>query len=198
MIKAILYDVDGVLIDISIEKAQAQIERDWGISPQQTAQFFHHEFVECLTGEKDLKEEITPYLKKWGWNSSVNAYLDYWFTTQDKRNTEVINDIKILKEKGIHVSIATNQEKYRAEYLANKLGFKMLFDDFFASSTFGIMKKHPEFFEKIITSIKYKPNEILFWDDTPKYVEAAKSIGIHGEVYTTYENYKEIMKRYYL
>ncbi len=39
MIKAILYDIDGVLIDINIEKAQTQSQRDWGITPTQTTQY---------------------------------------------------------------------------------------------------------------------------------------------------------------
>ncbi len=75
MIKAVIFDVDGVLIDLTIEKAKNQFKRDWGITPEQTEHFFGNEFVACLQGKADLKEVISPYLIEWGWNDYTNVFL---------------------------------------------------------------------------------------------------------------------------
>ncbi|MGH7203351.1 MAG: hypothetical protein ACREHC_02830 [Candidatus Levyibacteriota bacterium] len=39
MIKAIIFDIDGVLIDLTLEQVKNQLERDWGITPEQTTPF---------------------------------------------------------------------------------------------------------------------------------------------------------------
>lgn len=196
MIKAVIFDVDGVLIDLTIAKAKDQFEKDWGITSSQTQAFFMHDFINCLKGEADLKETIAPYLVKWGWNSSVNEFLDYWFESQKTINNEVIDVVNKLKKRSLKVFVATNQEKYRAEYLSNKLGFGMLFDGFYASSSIGTTKKDPEFFIRLLEQIQMKPANVLFWDDTMSHVESAKSIGMNAELFTNTQEFKNKLETY--
>lgn len=196
MIKAIIFDVDGVLIDLTIEKAKYQLQRDWGITPEQTEPFFTNEFIACLKGEADLKESVAPYLQTWGWNDSINAYLDYWFESQKDINKELIAEIQLLKNKGYKIYVATNQEKHRAEYLSHKLGFGEIFDGFYSSSQIGEIKNEPTFFRRLLEQIKLKPSEVLFWDDGVSHVESAKSIGIKSELYTDFKKFKKTMENY--
>ncbi|MGH7203352.1 MAG: HAD-IA family hydrolase [Candidatus Levyibacteriota bacterium] len=152
--------------------------------------------MDCLKGKTDLKEAITPYLKKWGWNDSTNAYLDYWFESQKNINKQLIEEIQSLKKKRYKVFVATNQEKYRAEYLVHKLGFGEIFDGFYASSHIGEIKSNPAFFHRLLEQIELKPNETLFWDDSPTHVTSAKSVGMYAELYTSYEDFKKKMDMY--
>ena len=43
---------------------------------------------------------------------------------------------------------------------------------------------------------EFKKNEILFFDDTPENIEAARQFGINAEVYTKFDDFKLKMKNY--
>lgn len=122
MIKSILFDADGVLINS--ERFSVHLARDYGIEADKTLPFFQGAFKACIVGNADLKEVIRPYLKEWGWEKSVDEFLDYWF------------------------------------------------------------------------KVEHKIDEVLFRDDTPENVKAAKQFGLQAELYTSFEDFKKKMQSY--
>jgi HAD superfamily hydrolase (TIGR01509 family) len=195
MIKAILFDADGVLING--EMFSTVLERDYGIPPEKTLPFFQGIFQETIIGNADLKEIIAPHLKKWGWNKSVDELLETWFTAEHSTDEELIAYIQQLRKDGIVCCLATNQEKYRIAYMLEHMGFKDAFDKIFASAHMGFMKPDVRFFAKAFEDLRdVEKGEVLFWDDSPKKVAGAKEFGIHAEVYTTFEDFKEKMRGY--
>ncbi len=45
--------------------------------------------------------------------------------------------------------VATNQEKYRAQYMLDKMGFGDSFDKIYVSAYLGVQKPDVTFFEKV-------------------------------------------------
>jgi putative hydrolase of the HAD superfamily len=195
MIKAILYDADGVIINSP--RFSVMLERDYGISTKTTLPFFMGVFQECVRGNRDLKEILPPYLKQWGWKGSVDEFLDYWFKAEHKIDEPLIAHVRELRQKGIRCYLATNQERYRINYMLKEMGFAYEFDKVFASAHLGNRKPNALYFQKILAELSpLQPEEILFWDDTPANIEAAKSVGIKAELYTDINKYREKIKRY--
>ena len=90
---------------------------------------------------------IKPYLTKWNWKKSTVEFLDYWFKTEhkiDKNMVKIINDLKKIKVKCF---LATNQEKYRIDYMVNKMGFSSLFNNIYASCQLGYKKSQKSFYQ---------------------------------------------------
>jgi len=196
MIKVIIFDADGVLVHgnriFSITLAEKH-----GISLETTLPFFEGVFQECLIGKKDLKEVIVPYLKKWGWGKGADTFFDNWFSLESKIDKDLIKYIKGLRSKGVLCFLATNNEKYRFQYMMDVMGLKNVFDKAYASAHLGSKKPEQEFFAKIFKELKnIKKNEILFVDDHPSNIKAAKNFGINAELYTTFKDFKKKMKQY--
>lgn len=195
MIKVILFDADGVLI--TGEKFAHHLQHEMNISQETTAPFFKGRFKDCVIGKADLKKEIAPFLPQWGWNKSVDDFLKLWFGVEHQTNKVLMNWIRELRKRGLLCYIATNQEKYRAEYIKDYMELSPLFDGVFASNEMGVCKPDQEFFYKIIDALGVKKNEILLWDDTQVNVDSAIKVGMNGEFFTNNDNFKEIMRAKY-
>ncbi|MDO8497355.1 MAG: HAD hydrolase-like protein [bacterium] len=195
MIKAVLFDVDGVLVNA--KRFSQILQEDYNLTTETTLSFFSQKFMHCLVGKADLKEEITPYLKEWKIDKTPEEFLEYWFTSEHKIDEELIRYIKTLKRNNIKVYVVTNQEKYRTNYIVNKMGFGSIFDDIFSSADLEVTKSEQIFFQKVLQKLEnIKADEILLWDDEVKHIEIAKKSGLLAEVYTDFENFKKKMASY--
>lgn len=183
-----LFDADGVLINGP--KFADHLQNDLHIAPEMTRPFFQGPFKDCLVGKADLKEAIAPFLPGWGWNKPIDEFIKLWFNVEHHLNEPLLVYIKSLREKGIRCYVGTNQEKYRSEYMKEFMELKPLFDGFFASNEIGVCKPEVEFFEFIVDDLKIQKEQILFWDDTQRNIDAATNFGIHAEFYLNFEDFR--------
>lgn len=196
MIKAVLFDADGVLINA--KRFSIKLARDYGISTDLTLPFFNGIFQDCLINKADLKIELGKELPNWGWKGSIEEFLDTWFQSEHKIEQPMIDFIQKLRNKGIKCFVATNNEKYRVEYMTKQMGFGDLLDKVYSSASLGYKKPDMEFFESILYELGLKKKEVLFWDDTEDHVNAAKEFGVNAEAYTSFTDFKNKMQSYIL
>ncbi len=189
----LLFDADGVLI--IGEFFGEKLARDFNITPEATKEYFITSFVQCIEGTADLKETIAPHLKKWGWTGSTQDFLDYWFSSGNVIDIKIISLIQKLRARGIRCFVATNQEKYRAQYLRETMGLANWFDGFFASADLGYKKPKIEFYRELtkragITDLA----NTWFFDDTEANIVTAKEFGIQAHLYTEFETFQTLVK----
>ena len=194
MIKIILFDVDGVLVDG--ELFSRRLARDHGITLEMTRSFFAGPFSECLVGQADLKQVLLDYMREWGWQHSIDDFLSFWFS-EHSINEPLLISVQHLRQQGIPCYLATNQEQYRTAYILEEMGFAQKFDGIFSSAHVGQVKSQPAFFEHVLRKLNgIAAHEILFWDDSAPNIATARQFGLQAEIYTTFADFTRKMSRY--
>lgn len=191
-----MYDADGV-INNAFMAFSVLLDMKYGLSLDKTKDFYKGPFVDCLVGEKDMKQVLPAYLEKWGWQGTVEEFMQLWFTSEHSVEKTVTDDARRLRAEGIKCYVATNNEKHRANYMLEQMGFKDHFDGLFASAHLGSKKPDHEFFKKILAQLDVNPEEVLFWDDAEENVQAARELGIHAEHFSGVEFYRKVMAEVY-
>jgi putative hydrolase of the HAD superfamily len=183
----ILFDVDGVLVHgyhtrPDLRKCwDENLQKDFEIDRERfKTEFIYDTFIKnVLTGKKNLQEELTSWLPTVGYQGSSQTFIDYWLRNDANINHDLIDRIKLLKASGqVRLFIATNQEHNRASYLMKEMGFADFFEDIFYSARIGAIKPDKAYFDWIAANLRLSPGQRpIFFDDTPKVVEAAQNYG---------------------
>ncbi|HEV3050722.1 MAG TPA: HAD family hydrolase, partial [Longimicrobium sp.] len=142
--KAVMVDVDGVLIDGRPEDGchwQTSLETDLGF----TADALHeHFFAPCwediILGRAGLMEHLTTALQKIAPHVSPARLVAYWFQMDSRLVAPLLAELSRVRSAGIRVYLATNQEHLRAAYLMEKLGLAEHVDGIFHSARLGAKK----------------------------------------------------------
>jgi putative hydrolase of the HAD superfamily len=191
MTKAILFDLDGLVIVGQAKLFSQRISEEFDIPYELVSEFFTNDFRECSFGRADLKEKIQPYLVKWGYKGSVDDFLKYWFEGESKTDEDVLKIISNLRFKGIKCYIATRQEKYRKEYLLETVGLKDKFDGIFCTCDIGYDKWQKEYWSYVFEKLGLNPEEIMFFCDGQKNIDSSKELGVEAYFYDGIEVLKE-------
>ncbi len=182
----LVFDGDGVVIE-PWGFARA-LHAEYGISPDVTKAFFAGPFQLCLRGDADLSESVAPYLDRWRWPDTVQAFIDFWMESDDRPDTEVLSYIQKLRNNGAKCYVASNQEQTRADFIRVRMGFESMFEQLFFSCELGCTKPDRRFFDRIASEIGVAAHTVHFWDDSGSYVRAARSAGWNAHAFEGIES----------
>ena len=190
-----LFDGDGVVV--FHWRFREHLEREHDITPDITQAFFSGVFQDCLLGRANLREVLPRFLSQWGWKGSVGEFVAVWLELEDAVEGRMVEVILGLRRSGYLCGLASSQERLRAEYMTQAMGFADIFDHLFFSCDLGYQKPDPAYLREIERLLRFGGASTLFWDDSPKNVEAARDVGCQAELYTDYEDLKPRMRTYW-
>ena len=184
-IKSIIFDLGGVLLNISYQNAIEEFEK-LGIENSsafyskksqtnifnllETGEISENEFVKVI---KKSCKSVTPKQIIYAWNSML---LDL-----PKNRINLLINLK----KEYQLFLLSNTNSIHIKEFKSRLGeekyseFYNLFDKVYYSHEIGIRKPHAEVFRLILDENNLKTKEVLFIDDSPQHIQGAKELGIH-------------------
>ncbi|MDG4759598.1 HAD-IA family hydrolase [Micromonospora sp. WMMD710] len=179
---ALLLDLDGVLrrfdpaVAAGVEREYGladgvltEIAMQWGrLQPVLTGQVSHAEWVSSVA---DALAEPA------GGPDRARAAVEQWQRYRGEVDTEVLDFVREVRAAGIRVGLATNATDLLDADLA-ALGLADEVDVVVNSSTLGVHKPAPEYFQAACQALATPGARVLFVDDEDWAVRGARSAGL--------------------
>ena len=199
MTRAVVFDVDGVLIHGYHSRPELQrrwdenLLADLGVDPDR----FRDEFIfdifikKVIVGKTALVDALDRRLPSLGYKGSSMSFAHYWMSHDSQLDHQLLDDIRRLKARDdVRLFIATNQDHMRAQWLWFTLGLNEIFEDIFYSARAGIRKPEKAFFDFASARMGKQSQMPLFFDDTPKVVDGAWNYGWETVLYNDIADFR--------
>jgi putative hydrolase of the HAD superfamily len=179
MIKAVLFDADGVL-----QETAASFFTDIKslVSDEQADEFLGQVFAAerpALISQSNFREDLQTLLKQWQVDDPVDDILSIWHRVDLVPG--ILSLIKNLRDTGCTVCLATNQQALRMQYMRDSMGLDQHFDRAYYSCELGVAKPSREYFLAIQADLGFGPDQMLFIDDSLPNILGADSCGLQTE-----------------
>jgi putative hydrolase of the HAD superfamily len=117
----------------------------------------------------------------------IEHEIGFWSRFDDR----VFQWIDQLRAGGLRVGILSNLPIPLGERLREIPGFLDHFDHVTFSYELRVVKPQAAIYEDSIRGLETRPDQALFIDDRPENVEGARAVGMHAEVFDTWETFVE-------
>lgn len=176
MIKAVIFDLDGVIVDsehIHVEaEKQTMLKYGVRISSEElrkytgsTAKFMFAELIEKYELDTTVEEIF---------NEKEEVLFE--LLEADTHPTKgVIELIGKLEQRNLKLGIASSAHRRLVEYVLRKLGIKHVFESIMSSEDIVHCKPNPEVFLRSADELGVSPNECVVIEDAELGVKAAKN-----------------------
>jgi HAD superfamily hydrolase (TIGR01509 family) len=182
-IKAILFDADGVIQTTHppfLEKLAAMLPDGDSRVEEFVREVAALEWS-ALTGAGDFAASLGELLQLYHSPMNTNDALN--LLNLVRVDAGVLSVIAEVRQRGVLCCLATNQQRHRAKYMSETLGYHRLMDVEFYSCQMGVAKPDEAYFERILDNLGLDADQVLFLDDHQVNVDAAQVVGLHASVF---------------
>ena len=186
MIKLIVFDLDGVLVEArnfhyeAFNRALASIDKKYVISREEHFAKYDGLSTEkkmvILRDEKGLPQEF--------FTEIYNKKQEYTYQIIKERvnkedHKEITSLLRSLKTRNYKVYCASNSIRSSLELMLTQAGYIDYIDECFSNQDVGRPKPHPEIYLRCMVEARVKPKETLIIEDSKIGREAARESGGH-------------------
>jgi beta-phosphoglucomutase len=200
MIKAVIFDMDGVLIEAKNWHYEA-LNKALRLFGYEISRYEHlttydglptHRKLEMLTIERGLPQELHGFI-----NEMKQVYTMDLVHTQC--SPKFIHEYALakLKAEGFRIAVASNSIRSTIELMMRKAGLFDYLEFFLSNQDVAKGKPDPEIYEKAIIRLELTPDECLVVEDNPNGIKAALGAGAHVLTVDQVDevNFDNIMRR---
>ena len=163
MFNAVIFDLDGVLIDSLSVMEQAYHKA--------CVEVFHHKIAAPFSEfKRHLGKDLKSIFKICNLpKAAFDIYVNASNLLIDKINIfpGIIPVLKCFHERNIDMAIATGKEGSRARMILKQLNLKKFFKAVIGGDEVKYSKPHPEGLNQLIHNLNFKKNHTLFVGDMP-------------------------------
>ncbi|MGA3192403.1 MAG: HAD family phosphatase [Candidatus Bathyarchaeia archaeon] len=179
MIKAVLFDMDGVIAETEHVHVEAEKKTLLKYGVQITEDELHR--YTGTTAKQMFMELIAKYKLDTTFEKIFNEKEEIMFKLLEMDTQPVKGVIELickLKEEHVKLAVASSSHRRLVQYVLRKLEITELFDSIITAEDVAHGKPDPEIFLMSAKRLKVSPAECLVVEDAKLGVEAAKKAGM--------------------
>ncbi len=116
---------------------------------------------------------------------------------QSQPYNDMLDLVKGLKQKyNLKIAVVSNEGRELNEHRINTFKLNRFVDFFISSSFVHFRKPDVDIFKVAIDIAQVKPEETLYLEDRPMFVQVAETVGLRGIHHENYETTKQIFAEY--
>lgn len=196
MIKAVLFDFDGVLTTDATgsESIWNYVCKKTGLDIEKFKNVYYKYNDDLLDGKTNHKDIWEPLCKELNTNIDINILYESFINTPiDNKMMEIVHK---LKEQDYKIGMVTDNKKDRIDDIVKYYNWKQTFDKIAISAEIGSGKEHNRIFEETLKSLNVKAEECVFIDNQEKNLIIPKNMKMKV-IYFDHEkrNYEQLIKK---
>ena len=190
MIKAIIFDLGGVLFTNGTKKFVNSISKRHGIEREKVEEIMNGDLGTLYREAKITRDEFWERaLNELNINESVDKLEQEWID-----GYELIEGTKTLIQelsKKYKIYFLSDNVKERVSKINERYNFMDWFEDGVFSHEVGVRKPNPEIYKITLSKINTKPEEAVFIDDKPEMLAPAQETGMLTFLFESPEKLQE-------
>ena len=192
MIKAIIFDFDGVIVDTYNFNKNAVA----AVFKKKRLKFDKKEYKEIFTG-RSLKDSLKIVLAVARRESELEEFIklkkeyDKFYSKETKAYEDTLKFITKIKDQ-FRIMVASGCRPIHLKLAFKKYGLNGVFEYLITSEDINHGKPDPEIYNLSLKKLKLNPNETIVIEDSPTGIKSAKNAGIKCIAITTTHSDKEL------
>lgn len=182
MIKAVIFDLGGVLLRTMDSAPREALAQTYGLPVKQLFNiiFASESSQQAERGEKTDLDHWQWALDQIGVAPQDRAeFIRQWWSG-DRMDYDLLHFIGSLRP-GQRTGLLSNAWLGTRENITKHWGsLDPYFDEVLFSAEIGMRKPQPEIFHRLLARLKAEPEEVIFVDDFSENIKAAQELGLHA------------------
>lgn len=181
-IKAVIFDMDGVLIDAK-DWHYLALNRALGLFGLEISRHDHLVTYDGLPTKKKLKMLTVERGLPEALHSFINEMKQIYTTEMVYAHCKPVFfhefALSRLRNDGYRIAVASNSIRSTVKTMMEKSKLVSYLDFYLSNEDVSNSKPHPEIYELAISNLKLEPKECLIVEDNPNGIRAARASGAH-------------------
>ena len=194
ILRAIFFDLGGVILRTEYQAPREQLAERLNMTYEDINKIvFESETArKASLGEVSVDEHWLAVMRRLRLPASEAETIRAEFFAGDVIDRDLLNFIRSLRLR-YKTGIISNAWGDMRDYIV-KHQFDDAFNTLIISAEVGMMKPQPEIYQLALKQARVEAKEAAFIDDTPKNVDAANALGMHGIVFRDPAQVEENLK----